>query len=104
MDSLKFHLGPPCLTLLRSAGRQPVAFFYLFVHPHHMPLEGKWWWGGVIVGLKVVGKVVVEKVVMEKEWWGKNGGERVSTGSEQILLYTSKVGVIEMARNKKTSG
>jgi hypothetical protein len=41
MDSLKFHLGPPCLTLLCPAGRpplkrqgrQPAAVFYPLGHP-----------------------------------------------------------------------
>jgi hypothetical protein len=44
MDSLKFHPGPPCLTLLNPAGgpvsrvarpqgRHPAVVFYLFGHP-----------------------------------------------------------------------
>jgi hypothetical protein len=44
MDSLKFHLGPPCFTLLRPAGRKPLkqpysrapaAVYYPFGHPTH---------------------------------------------------------------------
>jgi len=33
MDSLKFYLGSPCLTLLRTAGRWPAAVFQPFGHP-----------------------------------------------------------------------
>jgi hypothetical protein len=33
MDSLKFHPGLPCPTLLRLAGGLPAAVFYPFGHP-----------------------------------------------------------------------
>jgi sugar phosphate permease len=33
MDSLKYPSGPPCLTLLRPAGRRPMVVFYPFGHP-----------------------------------------------------------------------
>jgi hypothetical protein len=32
-DSLKFHVGPPCPTLIRPAGRRPVAIFFPLGYP-----------------------------------------------------------------------